>query len=81
MSEEKKYDRNYREPSAKLTLKTGVKRASQPGTKGAHCTFSLTWGFQRSPLYGPEIFGKQKGAVNQAAPFIISRLLYSTRAE
>ena len=42
MSEEKKYDRNYREPSAKLALKTGEKRASQPGTKGAHCTFSLT---------------------------------------
>ena len=42
MSEEKKYDRNYREPSAKLALKTGVKRASQPETKGVHCTFSLT---------------------------------------
>lgn len=42
MSEEKKYDRNYREPSVKLTLKAGVKRASQPETKGAHCTFSLT---------------------------------------
>lgn len=42
MSEEKKYDRNYRESSVKLALKTGVKRASQPGTKGAHCTFSLT---------------------------------------
>lgn len=29
MSEEKKYDRNYRESSAKLALKTEVRRASQ----------------------------------------------------
>lgn len=33
MSEEKKYDRNYRESSVKLALKTGIKRAIRSGTK------------------------------------------------
>lgn len=33
MSEEKKYARNYKKSSVKLALKTGVKRACQPGTK------------------------------------------------
>lgn len=33
MSEEKKYDRNYRESSVKLALKIGINRASRSGTK------------------------------------------------
>ena len=33
MSEEKKYDRNYKESSVKLALKTGINRASRLGTK------------------------------------------------
>lgn len=38
MSEEKKYDRNYKESSVKLALKIGINRATRSGTKAPYGT-------------------------------------------